>query len=516
MSDKAVGLALPPHEKAPGIRDGIRERASWTLTEIVDGWGTVEPSEGAGVIYPYFRTTKLADAQKAFGADASSALQSNPGWAREDVALRTSPTGTPTDEWAKVLLEWADKVAASDRRAADLAAVSATLTALPPEEVPGYLERQTPLLLTPNPDASLWFFETDRLFPSRMGLLRVLLALDALPDFLESIDEALPKIETLQEHTLTGGARADPLLTPLLLAVPPTTMGFAFSWMPHALVFLFGGAVSLLEPHPPTFASLFVPGLHGSGAGFHWRESDFWEGVGAAEVETLLQWWATRLNVIYSHALDPTNFDNGSGFLDVKAQAVWLLTFERLLADASAIGSSPQSTGLTRVETGFDLLDKAESLLGYSQDKSGKGFMRLLRRNEMIPRLDAIWDSRLPLQLRPRFKVHTRHLYDRVYEHARENAYDFRVATDGTGINVWSENDGKLVKRQWDDYVPLLVRAARNSAHGLIETFNKRSERDIVVTHSGEMAPELPELAAFLAFAIVADAERVCAGTFWD
>lgn len=516
MSTKAVGLALPPHEKAPGVRDGIRDRAAWTLTEITEGWGTVEPAEGAGVVYPYFETTKLADAATPFGAEAIDALRANPGWPREGVELRTSPTAIPTGDWSKALLEWADKVAASGRHGSDLAAVSAALTALSPEEVPDYLEQQAPLFIGPNPDSSLWFFESDAVFPRRMALLRVLLALDALPDFLEAVDESLPTIETLQEHTLTGGIRTETLVSPLLVAIPPTTIGFAFSWMPHAIVYLFGGAVSLLEPHPPSLASLFVPGLHGSGAGFHWRESDFWDGVGAADVETLLQWWATRLNVIYSYALDPTNFDSGSGLLDVKAQAVWLLTFERLLADALAIGSSPQSAALTRLETGFDLLDKAESLLGYRKDKSGKGFVRLLRRNEMIPRLDGIWDTRLPLQLRSRFKAHSRHLYDRIYNDVRENAYDFRIASDGSGINIWSEQEQKLMKRSWDEYVPLLVRAVRNSAHGLMETFEKRSERDIVVTHSGEMPPELPELAAFLAFAIVADAERVCAGTFWD
>lgn len=361
----------------------------------------------------------------------------------------------------------------------------------------------------------MWFFEADRLFPERTGLLRVLLALDAIPGFLEAIDEDFPKIQTLQEHTLTGGIRTETLVEPLLLAIPPAAMGFAFGWMPHSIVFLFGHPTSLLEPHPPTLASLYVPSLHGSGADFHWRESDFFEGVGPAEVETLFQWWAARLNVIYSYALDPTNFDNVTGLLDIKMQTVWFLTFERLLADALAIGSSPQSAALTRLETGFDLLDKAESLLGYTQKKSGKGFMRLLRRDEMTPRLDAIWDSRLPVQLRARFKARTRFLYDQIYDHIREQAYSFLVAEDGSGIDVWSEKDGKLAKRQWDEYVPALVRAVRNSAHGLLETFDKASERNVVVTHSGEMPPELPELAAFLAFALVADAERVCDGTWW-
>jgi hypothetical protein len=514
---RPVAISLPPADKAAGIREGVRQRAQWQLEELVEGWGLVAPNEGAGAVYPYFKTTKLCDASTTLTGDTFDALARNPGWPREHVPASTAPGMEPTTEWTKALLEWADKVAASGRRAAELAAVSATITALSPEEVPNYLLRQTPRFFENNPDGSLWFFEVDQLFATRTALLRVLLALATMPDFLEAYagEKGALKIQTLQEHSLTGGIANDALVEALLLAIPPASMGVAWSWMPHAIVFLFGHPTSLLEEHPPTFASLYVPRLHGTGAGFHWRESDFWDGVGPAEVETLFQWWATRLNVIYSHALDPTNFDDGNGLLDVKRQTVWFLTFERLLADALSIGSSPQSAALARLETGFDLLDKAESLLGYTQKNSGKGFERLLRRNEMIPRLDRVWDDRLPLQLRPRFKSHTRHLYDRIYDHIKENAYPFRVADDGSGIKIWSAKHNKLIKWSWDSYVPPLVRAVRNSAHGVMETFEKASERDIVVAHSGEMPPELPELAAFLAFAIVADAERVCAGTWW-
>jgi hypothetical protein len=514
---KAVAVELPPADKAPGIREGVRERAQWKLNEV-GTFGMVEPNEGAGTVFQYFKTTKLCDANTALSPAAFDPLVKNPAWPRAEISVRTSPGGAPTTNWATTLIKWGNNIAANGRRGSDLVGVSANIGGLAPEEVPDYLLDQAPMFFKENPDSSLWFFEVDHLFTSRTALLRVLLALDTMPDFLEAYsgDQGAFKIQTLQEHSLTGAIANEALVEPLLLAIPPSTMGFAWSWMPHAIVFLIGHPTSLLEDHPPTLASLYAPRLHGTGAGFHWRESDFWDGVGPADVETLFQWWATRLNVIYSYALDPTNFDDGNGLLDIKRQVVWFLTFERLLADALSIGASPQSAALMRVETAFDLLDKAESLLGYTQKNSGKGFERLLRRNEMITRLDRVWDDRLPIQLRPRFKSHTRHLYDRIYDHIKENAYPFRVAEDGSGINVWSAKHNKLIKWSWDGYVPPLVRAVRNSAHGLMETFEKASERDIVVAHSGEMPPELPELAAFLAFALVADAERVCAGTWWD
>lgn len=305
MTTNGVLLSLPASTDAPGIREGIGERAQWKLEELVEGWGAVEPIEGAGVVFPYFKAHKLCDAKTQLTAETWEPLRRNPGWAKNDLqALRTSPSGAPDPDWQKYLLEWGDKVAKEGRRGSDLAAVSATLTALPPEQVPDYLQAQVPAFFEGNPNGSFWFFEVDPLAPRRIALLRVLLALEMVPDLLEASGPPLPKIRTLQEHSLTNGIAFEALVEPLLLAIPPTALGYSFSLMPHGLVFLFGHPTLITEKHPPTVASLYVPRLHGSGAGFHWRESDFWEGVGGAEVETLFQWWVSRLNVIYSHALD--------------------------------------------------------------------------------------------------------------------------------------------------------------------------------------------------------------------
>jgi hypothetical protein len=515
MPNQSVLLRLPDGADAPGIRDGITQLAEWRLNEVTPGWGAIEPAEGAHAIYPYFKVHKLCDAQTAPSDETWEPLRRNPAaWSSADPpVLRTSPTGTPSPDWQKALLAWGDKVAANGRRGAEFAAISATITGLDPSEVPGYLQQQMPLLFDEFKEGSLWFFEVDRLLTRRIALLRILLALETIPDFIDATKNKMPQVHTLQEHSLTGGASFEALIDPLLLAIPPTSLGYSWGWMPHGLVFLFGFPTLVTEDHPPTLASLYAPRLHGSGAGFHWRESGFFQDVAPSDIESLLQWWVSRLNVIYSYAVDVTNFADEHGRFHAARQAVWSLTFERLVADALSIASSPQASALSRQETGFDLLDKAEALLGYRKDRTGKGFQRLLRRSEMIPRLDAIWDARLPVQLRPRFEAHTRHLYDRIYAHASSEAYDFRLTP--SGINVWSSKEDRLIEWQWDAFVPRLIRAVRNSAHGLMETF-EGNDRDLVVAHSGEMAPELPELAAFLVLALVADAERLCAGTWLD
>lgn len=55
---------------------------------------------------------------------------------------------------------------------------------------------------------------------------------------------------------------------------------------------------------------------------------------------------------------------------------------ERLIGDALSLLAEPQATELDRIQLAFDLLDKAESLLGYTRRETGKGFEGLLRRGQ--------------------------------------------------------------------------------------------------------------------------------------
>lgn len=508
-------IPLFSREDAPGIRDGIRERAQWRLTEVQDGWGSVEPAEGAGTVYPYFKLHRLCDASSTITAETWEPLRLSPGYEKAGVPARTNPRGQPRTDWDTELGAWADKWAAEGRRGSEFMPMQARLTSLPVAEVPDYLSKNVPGLLAAFPAGTLWFCETDRLLPARMSVLRILANQELIPDLFEhAVKEGeLPGLEMLQEHSLTSGASFKSLADSALLVLPPTTLGVAFDWMPHALVLTFGFAAFVPEGHPPTFASMFAPRTS-SAYGFHWRDNKIWDGVDASTGDAFLQWWVTRLNVIYSHVCDPTRFLNPtSARYDAPRQTAWLLTFERLLADALAIRSHPQASPLLLNQSAFDLLDKAEALLGYETDKTGKGFQRLLRRSEMVPLLTTKWQARLPLQLRQRFVTYTQHLYDRLYEDTLEEAYAFRRTAGG--VAVWNEEQGKLIDRHADDYVPKLIRAVRNSSHGLLDQLATPRHRSFLATHTGTIPSVLPDLAALLALALVADAENLCAGTWF-
>jgi hypothetical protein len=207
--------------------------------------------------------------------------------------------------------------------------------------------------------------------------------------------------------------------------------------------------------------------------------------------------------------VDPTNFAE-LGRHSAPRQTATFLTLERMLADLLLVQTGFQGSELTRQQAAFDLLDKAEALLGFGKSGSGRGFERLLRRASMVERLDEVW-QRLPLQLQPRFCRHARAVYDGLYEHVREHAYAHRLA--GRAVKVGPPG-GTLVALPLESYVPELVRAVRNSAHGFIEVMTSgsgemRRARELLATHDGKLPPHFPDLAALIGFALVADFERV-------
>lgn len=216
----------------------------------------------------------------------------------------------------------------------------------------------------------------------------------------------------------------------------------------------------------------------------------------------------SRLNVLYSHAADPTRFVEDDGRHDPVAQRAWFLTFERMLADATLILAAPQLAALARIAAAFDFLDKAEALLGYGRDRPGAAFKRLLRRSEMTRRLDEAWQVSLPLRLRPRFQTHVQALFASVHEEVHAHALAFRRTP--SGVSVGREQDARLFNRPLDTYVPDLVRATRNSSHGFVDALAGR-DRFLLATTDDHMPRQLADLIAFLMFGLAADAEAVCA-----
>jgi|SRR5579862_253921 len=283
--------------------------------------------------------------------------------------------------------------------------------------------------------------------------------------------------------------------------------------MPHDIIFLTGQPSSMVRKYPATPWALYDPGIQAAYASPA-RYADFVVGVPSGNIESLLQWWVHRLNIVYSHLLDPTRFADDHARHEPERQLAWFLTFERLLADLILVQTSFSLPELIRQQAAFDLLDKAETMLGFGVDNSGKGFEAMLRRSRMLPRLDEIWQN-LPMQVQQRFRKHARKLYAAMYADVRAHAYSHRVTAGG--VKIWSEKHDGLMFIDTEGYVSQFVRAVRNSAHGFIDVLtsdSRRRDRSILGSHDGTLPAELPDVVALLGFALVADFGRVATGTW--
>lgn len=482
------------------------------VLDVADGCIAFAPAENTNEPYRYLTVKRLCDATTVLSDNTWAPLLENPRYEGDDLVLDRFPDG----DWRTPLREHAENINDPTRPETGVAALKAMFLATPLNDIPAFLTREMPVLFDAYPDGSLWFVQADPLLSSRFTLLRMLVASKLAPDVFDENEAGRPThVLTLVNQSLSRGTDIGRLIDPLLLLFSPATLGFTLQWMPHALVFLTGHTSSMLRGYPATPWALYDPGMqtpYVSAA----RYADFIVDVPTDSIESLLQWWVQRLNIVYSHLLDPTGFADDFARYLPQLQLAWFLTFERMLADVVLVQTAFSHPELTRQQAAFDLLDKAETMLGFGTEGSGKGFERMLRRSSMLDRLAEIWLN-LPIQIQPRVRGHAQKLYDSLYSGVQEHCYPHRLTA--SSVKVWSERTGRLEGVDLESYVSQLVRAIRNSAHGFIHVLTSdgnqaRHDRAILAGHDGLLPPEFPDIAALLGFALVADFERVAEGTW--
>jgi hypothetical protein len=490
-----VTLELPDPAQAPNYRNYLVEGCEFRVRDLEGQWVAVAPGEGAGHTRSFFRAYRLCDAETVLSEETWAPMRENPAWEDPDIERRQR------------LLEHAEELGQIGTVEAAFQAVQAGLVGTV-NDAPAFLEVQLPALFEQFPHGSLWLISVGDTLLARLAFLRSRYALELTPDIHLDPEELL-SLRALEGHSITQGVAFDDLFKPVLLTFSPGTVGHPFAWHPHVLVFLFGMSIDLRQREPRSLQSLYPPGIvPPTEEEEPW--ADFWMNPEPGDVESLLAWWVTRLNILYSHATDPTRFER-LGRHDAGAQYAWFLTLERLLLDAIIILAGVQDAQATRLQAAFDLLDKAEALLGYGRRGSGAGFKRLLRRSPMLARLDEAWEQ-LPLRLRPRFRAHGSALYSLVYEHVYEHTLTYRRTP--SAVKVWNERANRLVGRPLDNYVPDIVRAVRNSSHGFLEQV-KGDDRYLIATHDGCLPRPLGDLAALIMFGLVTDADRLSRGVWF-
>ena len=479
-----VQLPLPAGHEA-GFRDSLRTLAKFVVDDVPDKPNvvSVEPGEGSGVVTRYFSAHRIADASTDLSRPALwERLFANPPWdAKPDVEL------TPQEQQRLTAIQSSDKINDVFQRLGTAAARAKA------DEMPALFQRELPHLFARYPQGTLWYIGVDQRLVRRLAFMRVRLQLTLTPD-IDYDPAKRDRVQYFGMHTLSGGSAFGKVFDPLLLAVPPSAMGIAISVFPQAFVFLFGEFEDLRSGGPVGLSARFLPGIS-TARGVPGMKFPV-QNLPTAQLESLLQWWTGRLNVLYSYVADPTNFADGDGAHDVAAQAAWFFTLERMMADAAVLLAAVDAAPLLRMHAAFDLLDKADSLLTRAgKQADATNFKRLLRKDDALRRLDRAFDK-VPVQPRPRFKEWAASSYERRYADIKRTTMTSRRKPEGEpdGVLVALNDPARPVMRSWDEYVANLMRAARNSSHGLQDMLrppppgsSKPDPRLLLATNSGEV-----------------------------
>jgi hypothetical protein len=485
----------------PGFSDDDRRRfedmLGFQTRDVGPGFAYMHPAEPRGTVHDYFKAHRLCDATTPLAAETWAPLREHPAYEDQDA------------ERPKRLLAYADALGRQPTLLAEaLMGVAATVAAFPNAELPGYLEAQLPELFKLFPDGSLWLVSTEPQLLTRLIVMHAVSSLYLAPD-MPLRREQFQGFQALDEHSLTRGVDFARTLDPALLAWSPATVGISFDVQPHALVFLFGKPVELVQEElPPTLASLYEPRLFEPLDDDVLLDERLIDRFDPRQPEELLRWWVGRLNVLYSFASDPRNFlVEEIGIGEPRQQHGWFLSFERLLADAIMALAGVRKPPLDRLNALFDFLDKAEVLLGYGSDRSGRAFKQLVTRGQALHRLDHYYRTALPDELRKLFYANAQALYDRVVERVLAGVGDFRRRPNAVLVDIGRDEPHP---KPLDDYVAELIRATRNSAHGLIEQLDAE-QRSIIGIHRGGLPAETPLLVGPLLLGFAAGAEEFCA-----
>jgi hypothetical protein len=376
------------------------------------------------------------------------------------------------------------------------------------------LEPQLDALWTSIPQLTMWLVTAEEAFVSRVRLSQLLFQFQHTPDLdIETLmaDER----RSMVAQSLSNGLSTADLVQPIFLTFSPAATGFAAPWVPHTIALDFGAAVDLRVKPPASLSAVYDPRVLSAPVNLDGREAWF-NSIPKEQLATLFQWWISRLNLLYGIITDPTRFPNKHGEYDSSDHLAFRLTVERVLADLRIINASPQSPALTRLGATFDLLDKLETLLGYGPQSlsqfgkawgPGRGFAKLLDRRMTLPMMQRSFDN-MPRTLQSMFKDRAEVLFDAVYAEVADGVLRGRLDKDGVRCGSTSSR-----KMSWDNYVGTLVRAVRNSSHGLLQA--RKTEADVAATHTGALPDTLPELVPLIALALLADPERLWSMEVW-
>ena len=495
-------IRLPDPAKAAGYRQSLSTLSHFSVDDLGGGIAAIAPAEGAGRVTDFFKLKKICD--------ASSDLSDPAIWQ----PVRDFPPRRRTDVDPEAYRQEMIKRSGEIRQAnpsveAEIVALALhAMGAAEAGELDALLAANVPPLLSQFPEGSLWQVTVDDVLLARLAFGRTQLALTLTPDMPLGPDT--DRLSAFEDLSLTKGINFEAVMSVPLIALSPAVLGLLIPSLPHVLVFCFGTGVDLRRPYPSSFSSLYRPSVLNDPQGLD--RSALFEDEQVDDGPELVRWWVQTLNQLYSHMTDPTLFTDEQGFYDAAGQTAWMITCERLIGDAVSLLAEPQATDLDRTQMAFDLLDKAEGLLGYDRRKSGSGFLKLLRRGRCVARLREAYAQSLPGDLSARLGDEVDRLFNAMYEQIRADTLSYRLTENGVKIATGDGNNTQSMDN--DTFVSRLLRAVRNSSHGVLDVLRNHDDRYLLAANTGGVPAELPALAPLIALGLLADFDSLLDGSW--
>jgi hypothetical protein len=350
------------------------------------------------------------------------------------------------------------------------------------------------------PDSSLWVVDFDRWFSSRQSVVRSLFAASEAPEVLNRPSEQFAGFPAARGLMTGSGWGIVPALDLPLIVAAPWVFGITTTRIgAGTIVVLFGrpeagrqGAVAgeLLQLYRPYLLSSPIRNVMPQPR------------VTAVEIECLLRWWVGRLNELFGVVLDPAIYQDDEGTYNVQNHLGALLSMDRLLACVLEILIHSRRDEFIRKLLLFEVLDLLEGfgVGGYDQ-LCNPTFVQT-----EVDRLAAELPAEVANLILPRCRRASdalRDLQDGFYLNERRRPGSMKVP----------DKSGKLQIRPMATAVSQYLRVVRNAGHGFGEMVRERPHQvSLLATHTGELPPELSDLAFVHLLRVLADPVRLVPG----
>lgn len=333
------------------------------------------------------------------------------------------------------------------------------------------------------PDAAMYLIENTERLGRRYGIARAMLHVGERPPEPTGEGETFSSSLKLMEDINIGlGAYLEPLVTSLSPHVWATTA----PRLGGVMIFTFGRAV---EPRP--LLDLDLLALSERSAQIEPLKEA--REVTAPAFRAALRWWVERLDLVFSHLTQPTNYVVDGQYHPPSA-VERLLTFEQLCRSVQVIGSSRD--GHARRLALFHTLD---SLAGLNRKLTRERATTLSAMEALVADLEVHIPEEAQPALLPRARA--------AVEALRGVQAGFFMPSrlrDG-GVLLPDKNGVDVVlplaaaAREW-------LAALRNSQHGMDKTPTART-RALLAAHTGALDPRITDLAWLALLEVLAHPE---------